>query len=78
MPLEHFAVWLSRERITGKPTRESAAVDRVGDVEALHCGLEERDMFFGLEQELDGLPSYKALGSEGWNCGRGKRVGLGL
>ena len=35
-------------------------------------------MFFGLEQELDSLPSYKTLRSEGRDCGRGKGVRLGL
>ena len=67
MPLEHFAVGSRGEGIAGEPGGEGGPVNGIGDVEALYCGLEEWNVLFWLEQELDSLPSYKALRCERWD-----------
>jgi len=50
VPLEHVAVGLGGKRIAREPAGECTTVDGVRDVEALDCGLEERDVFSWLEQ----------------------------
>jgi hypothetical protein len=78
VPLEHVAVGLGGKRIAGQPAGECATVDGVRDVEALDCGLEEWDVFFWLEQQLDGLPADETLRCECRDRGCGEGVGLRL
>lgn len=78
MPLEHITVGLGRKSIAREPAGECATVDGVRDVEALDGGLEEWDVFFWLEQQLDGLPADETLRSKCRDRGRGEGVGLRL
>lgn len=78
MPVEHVAVRLGGKRIAREPAGERATIDGVRDVEALDCGLEEWDVFFWLEQQLNGLPADETLRGECRDRGRGEGVGLWL
>lgn len=78
MPLNHFQVWFIWKGFLGKNLWKWAAALWVGDFKALHRGLQKRNMFFWLEEKLDGFPSNEALRGQCRNGGRHEWVDLGF
>ena len=50
MPLNHFSIGFAGESFLGKQLGERAVISRVGDFESFDRFLQERDMFFRLEE----------------------------
>jgi hypothetical protein len=78
MPFCHFLVWFVRESFTRKDLREGSASKRVYDVKLSDGFLKERNLFIGVEEQLDGLPTDEACGREGGDSGWSEAIGYWL
>lgn len=67
VPFRHFEVWTPGQGFPREVSRERTAIAWVCDFEPFDGCLEVRDVYFWFQEELDGLPSNKALGCECWN-----------
>ena len=78
MPLHHVRIGLTRQALFRQYTREGRAISWVCEIEALDRLLQERHMLFGLQQQLDRLPSYKPRRRQSWYCRWGVGILFGL
>lgn len=78
MPVQHVKVGSAGQGLLREVRWERSAIAWIDDVEPLDGFLEERDVFFWFQKQLDGLPSHKALRREGWDCGRCEGIVAGL
>ena len=78
MPLHHVRIRLTRQAFFRQYTRKGRAISWVCEIEALYRLLQERHMLFGLQQQLDRLPSHKPLRRQSWYCRWVVRIFFGL
>ena len=69
MPLHHVRIRLTRQALFRQYTRKGRAIRWVYKIEPLHRLLQEWHMLFGLQQQLNRLPSYKPRRRQSWYCG---------
>ena len=68
MPLHHIRIRLTWQALFGQYARKRRAISWVCEIEALYRLLQERHVLFGLQQQLDRLPSYKPRRRQSWYC----------
>lgn len=69
MPFLDFGIGDEREGCSGEIDGEGLLCVWVEDGKVREGGLDEGDVFFGAEEDFDGLPADEAAGCEGWDAG---------
>ena len=78
MPLHHVCIRLTRQALFRQYIRKGRPISRVCEIEALYRLLQERHMLFGLQQQLDRLPSYEPRRRQSWYFRWGVGILFGL
>lgn len=78
MPFLYVFICHEGESFRRQVDREYLSRIGIPDGEVADGGLYERDVFFGAEEDLDGLPAHETARCEGGDGGRLEVVGGGL